>query len=115
VRQRRWSELLSEYGFEITYIKGMINRVADALIRRPCICSIIPLKLNLREKVLALHFDDDCYKEVKANTGQDTVMVPKFEGYSLDNDEFLRYNDIIYVPPNNELRILILNKAHRAA
>jgi hypothetical protein len=26
-RQRRWSELLSEYDFEITYIKGTVNRV----------------------------------------------------------------------------------------
>src|ERR1700678_2399072 len=24
-RQRRWSELLSEYNFEITYIKGTVN------------------------------------------------------------------------------------------
>jgi hypothetical protein len=30
-QQRRWSELLSEYDFEITYIKGTVNRVADAL------------------------------------------------------------------------------------
>jgi hypothetical protein len=29
-RQRRWSELLSEYDCEITYIKGTVNRVADA-------------------------------------------------------------------------------------
>jgi hypothetical protein len=26
-RQRRWSELLIEYDFEITYIKGTVNRV----------------------------------------------------------------------------------------
>jgi hypothetical protein len=29
-RQRHWSKLLSEYDFEITYIKGTVNRVADA-------------------------------------------------------------------------------------
>lgn len=33
-RQRRWSELISEYDFDITYIKGTINRVVDALSRR---------------------------------------------------------------------------------
>jgi hypothetical protein len=37
VRQRRWSEFLSEYDFEIYYIKGTRNRVVDALRRRPCI------------------------------------------------------------------------------
>jgi hypothetical protein len=33
-RQRHWSEFLSEYDFEITYIKGTVNRVADALSQR---------------------------------------------------------------------------------
>ena len=42
-RQQRWSELFSEYDFEITYIKGTMNRVVDALSRRPCIFSVMPL------------------------------------------------------------------------
>jgi hypothetical protein len=46
-RQRRWSELLSEYDFDISYIKGTINRVVDALSHRPHIFSIFPLKTNL--------------------------------------------------------------------
>jgi hypothetical protein len=64
-RQRRWSELLSEYDFEITYIKGTVNRVADALSRRPRIFSVLPLQTNLREKILTLQRDDDWYKEVE--------------------------------------------------
>ena len=64
-RQRRWSELLSEYDFEITYIKGTVNRVADALSRRPRIFSVLPLQMNLREKILTLQRDDDWYKEVE--------------------------------------------------
>ena len=59
MRQRRWLELLSEYGFEITSIKRTINRVADALSQRPCIFLVIPHKTNLRENILALHIDDD--------------------------------------------------------
>jgi hypothetical protein len=53
-RQRRWSELLSKYNFEITYIKGTLNRVADALSRRPRILSVLPLQTNLREKIFTL-------------------------------------------------------------
>lgn len=34
-RKRRWLELLSEYDFDITYIKGTLNKVVDALSRRP--------------------------------------------------------------------------------
>ena len=42
------------------------------------------------------------------------MMVPNFEGYTLDNDGLLRYNNRIYVPPNEKLRSLILSEAHRA-
>jgi hypothetical protein len=63
-RQRSWSELLSEYEFEITYIKGMVNRVADALSQRPRIFSVLPLQTNLREKILTLQHDDEWYKDV---------------------------------------------------
>jgi hypothetical protein len=41
-------------------------------------------------------------------------MVPKFEGFFVDNNRLLRFKNRIYVPPNNELRRLILNEAHRA-
>ena len=32
----------------------------------------------------------------------------------MDNDELMRYNNMIYIPPNDELRSLILNEGHRA-
>jgi hypothetical protein len=96
------------------YIKGMVNRVVDALNRRPHIFSLIQLKMNLQETILELQIDDDWYKQLKDNIRQDTMMIPRYEGYSLDNDGLLRYNGRIYVPPNDELRKLILNEAHRA-
>jgi hypothetical protein len=91
-----------------------VNRVADALSRRPRIFSVLPLQTNLREKILALQRDDDWYKEVEDFIGQNTVMVPRFEGYSLDRDGLLRFRGRIYVPSNDELRMLILSEAHRA-
>jgi len=42
------------------------------------------------------------------------MMIPRFEGYSLDGDKLLICNGIINVPPNDELRNLILNEAHQA-
>jgi hypothetical protein len=41
------------------------------------------------------------------------MMVPKFEGFTVDNDELLSIKGQIYVPPNDELRSLILNESHR--
>jgi hypothetical protein len=35
------------------------------------------------------------------------------EGFTLDKEGLLRFKNQIYVPPNNELRSLILNEAHR--
>jgi len=42
VRQRRWSEFMSEYDFGISYIKRKENVVVDALRRRPHIFSLVP-------------------------------------------------------------------------
>jgi hypothetical protein len=41
------------------------------------------------------------------------MMVPNFGGYTLDNEGLMRYNNRIYIPPNDELRKLILSEAHR--
>jgi hypothetical protein len=40
-------------------------------------------------------------------------MVPRYEGFSFDSDGLLRFTIQIYVPPNDELRMLILSQAHR--
>jgi hypothetical protein len=42
------------------------------------------------------------------------MLVPNFEGFIVDNDGLMRYNKQIYIPPNDELRNLILKEAHRA-
>jgi hypothetical protein len=40
------------------------------------------------------------------------MMVPRFKGYTFDDDRMMRYNNKIYVQPNYELRNLILSEAH---
>jgi hypothetical protein len=42
------------------------------------------------------------------------MMVPQYEGFSFDSDGLLRFKSWIYIPPNDELRMLILSEAHRA-
>jgi hypothetical protein len=113
-RQFHWSELLSEYDFEIYYIKGTVNRVEDALSRRPRTFSVLPLQTNLCEKILTLQRDDDGYKEVEDFIGQNTMIIPRYEGFSFDSDGLLRFRGQIYVPPNDELRMLIPSEAHKA-
>jgi hypothetical protein len=70
-----------------------VNRVADALSQRPHIFSVLPLQTNLREKILTLQRDDDWYKEVEGFIGQNTMMVPRFEGFTFDDDGLLRFKN----------------------
>jgi hypothetical protein len=90
-----------------------MNRVANALSQRPHIFSVIPFQTNLHENILTLQRDDDWYKEVKDFIRQNKMMVPKFEGFTMDNGEFLTFKGQIYIPPNEELRSLIINEAYR--
>ena len=82
--------------------------------QRPHIFSMMPLQTNLCENILTLQHDDDWYNEVKDFIRQNTMMVPQYEGYSFDSDGLLRFRSWIYVPPSDELRMLILSEAHRA-
>jgi hypothetical protein len=62
-RQKRWSV----YNFGISYIKGKENVVVDALSRIPRIFSLVPLKFNLRERVLMQLCGDSWYLKVTPN------------------------------------------------
>jgi hypothetical protein len=64
VRKRRWSEFMSEYNIGISYIKGKENVVADALRRIPHVFFQVPLKVNMRERVLGKLLGDSLYLKV---------------------------------------------------
>ncbi len=59
--QRRWSEFQSKCDFGISYIKGKENTVANALSRRPRIFSLIPIKVDMRKRVLEHLLIDSWY------------------------------------------------------
>jgi hypothetical protein len=82
---------MSEYDFGILYIKGKENVVANALSRRPRIFSLVTLKVNLRERMLAQLQGDGWYLKVTSNLHRGRQLDPKYEGYSLETDGLLRY------------------------
>jgi hypothetical protein len=90
-----------------------MNIVVYALSWGPQIFSVFPLQTNLCENILTLQRGDEWYKEVKDFIGKNTMMVPRFEGFTFDDDGLLRVKNWIDVPLNDELRILILNEANR--
>ncbi|GJW39799.1 putative reverse transcriptase domain-containing protein [Tanacetum coccineum] len=89
MRQRRWIELFSDYECEIRYHPGKANVVADALSRKERV-------KPRRENVLAerLH-------------GLDQQMERK-------EDRSLYFMDKIWVPLVGDMRIVILNEAHKS-
>jgi hypothetical protein len=52
---------MSEYDFGIVYIKGKENVVVDALSKRPRVFSLVPLKVNQRERLLGKIIGDSWY------------------------------------------------------
>jgi hypothetical protein len=113
VRQRRWSEFTSEYDFGISYIKGKENVVVDALSRRPRVFSLVPLKFNLRERVLTELLGDSWYLKVTSNLQSGRQLDPKYDGYSLEADGLLRYRGRMYINEGGDTRSIILKEAHR--
>ena len=112
-RQRRWSELFSDYDFKISYIKGKEKKVADALSRRPRLHSMSALKVDLRSRILNHLVGDPHYQQIKFSL-QDVPVPIKWEEYTLENDGLLRYKGRIYVPEDDDLRNLIIKEAHQA-
>ncbi|GJT30033.1 putative nucleotidyltransferase, ribonuclease H [Tanacetum coccineum] len=89
MRQRRWIELFSDYGCEIRYHPGKANVVTDALSRKERV-------KPRRENVLA--------KELH---GLDQQMERKEDGS-------LYFMDKIWVPLVGDVRMVILNEAHKS-
>ena len=105
---------MSEYDFGISYIKGKENVVIDALSRRPRIFFLVTLKVNLKEHVLTQLPGDSWYLKVTSNLQSERQLGPKYEGYSLETDELLRYRGRMYIPEKGDIRSIILKEAHRA-
>ncbi|GJT79928.1 putative reverse transcriptase domain-containing protein [Tanacetum coccineum] len=85
MRQRRWIELFSDYDCKIRYHPGKVNVVVDALSRK--------------EK-------EDVDESAGLKKGLDEMI-------KLRNDGALYYLDRIWVPLKGDVRILIMDEAHK--
>jgi len=93
---------LSEYDFDITYNKSTLKKVANALNQRPRIFSVIPLKVDLRDRILRAQDEDRC-KEVRVSLSSQKSCKSKIEGYSCDDDGMVRFMKKMVVPDRDGL------------
>ena len=92
--QARWLGFLSEYDFEIKQIKGMENKVADALIRNAiphCSAPISSYKTNLEDLIKEATKNDEEYLKVKEHLERDVNGNDSI--YSISLEDLLVYKN----------------------
>jgi hypothetical protein len=113
-RQSRWLEFLCEYNFDIKHIKGKENKVVDALSRNVHKLHVIAISMHqtdIRGKFLEAANTDWQYRELVAKLQQGEIP-QKVENYKLGTDGILLYNNKVYVPNVQGLKLAILREMH---
>ena len=96
-RQARWIEKLAEFDFEVKYLKGAENVVADALSRDAVVAAVSTVTVDsLLEKIKGKYENaEDKPKDVEVGT-----------------DGVWRKNGKVYVPNSQEIKQIIMNECH---
>ena len=116
VRQARWLEFFCEFDFEIKHIKGKENKVVDALskkVQEMHVASLSIFQSNLRQQVVNNVAGDELYEQVKDKL-QHQSLEKRYEGYKLEEDGLLTYQDRIYIPDVADLRRVVMDEIHQA-
>jgi hypothetical protein len=114
-RQIRWLEFLCEYDFDIRHIKGKDNKVANALSRKVHelnATAISMYRTELKDIILEAANVDLQYKRLVAKLQQNEEPQTK-EGYALEIDGLLLYKNRVYIPNDQELKLVILKEMHK--
>jgi hypothetical protein len=95
---------LREFNFDIEYVKGKNNIVADALSRRPATCSLMEILADWKSHLLVEYSKNQFACEIMDGNIQD-------ERYKIIDDVIL-YKDTVYLVPDSGLKKKILAVVH---
>eukprot|EP00253_Pinus_taeda_P036040 PITA_36040 len=99
-RQQKWISKIQAYDFDIEYVKGKNNMVADALSHRPTTLSLMSLDADWRDRLLVEYSKDKFACEVlDGQVADDMYRVV---------DEIIYYRDHIFLTKGSQLKKKIL-------
>jgi hypothetical protein len=105
-RQQKWVRKIQAYDFDIEFVKGKNNAVADALSRRPSIFSMSGMSVDWKEHLIVEY-------------AKDQFACQLFDG-KIQDDNFRVINDLIYykgrifLVPGSALKAKILHACHNS-
>ena len=103
-RQQKWISKIQAYDFDIEYVKGKNNVVADALSRRPATLSLMSLDTDWRVRLLVEYSKDRfAYEVLDGQVINDRYRVI---------DEIIYYRDRIFLTEGSQLKKKILQASH---
>ncbi|GJW50053.1 putative reverse transcriptase domain-containing protein [Tanacetum coccineum] len=115
MRQKRWIELFSDYECKIRYHPGKANVVADALSRKERVkprrvrAMAMTIQSGVKEMILAAQ--SEAFK-------QENILAERLHGLDQQmerkEDGSLYFMDRIWVPLVGDVRMVILNEAHKS-
>ena len=115
-RQARWLGILCEFDFEIKHIKGKENKVVDALSRKVHemhLASLSTCQPDLRKQIINLIAEDEVYMQKKDKLQQQNLE-KKYEGYQLEGNKLLTYQNRVYIPNVADLKRIVMDEIHQA-
>ena len=95
--QARWLEFLCEFDFEIKHMEGKGNKVVNVLSRKVYemyVASPSIFQPDLRQHIINDTIEDEMYVQTKDKLQQKSLE-NKYEGYTLEEDEFLTCKNIV--------------------
>ena len=73
------------------------------------VASLSICQSNLRQQIVNHVAEDELYVQVKEKLQQQSLE-KKYEGYKLEEDGFLTYKNIIYIPNVADLRRVVMDE-----
>ena len=103
-RQQKWISKIQAYNFDIEYVKGTHNVVADALCRQGQLNTITSITNNWKNEIVAKYAKDTKTKEImEGNITNDEIKVV---------EELILYQGRILLAANSKVKRKIMKEYH---